>query len=251
MSGLNLTLQAGTAPYQQPLPGNAQALLNFIAAYIMIAGGQNFNGINFGASTPAPANRGLPWFKTDQFRNPLGFFSWNGTIWSGIPIVLANGPTTSRPPNPGVGTEYYDTTIGALLVFSASGWTTASGSVGDVKEVQAADIATALANNPGWVQDTQSTGLVVGAAGDATGITVAHPYGQIIGEEAHTLLLNEMPAHTHPFTGYLNGASANGNTGPGGILSDHNTTATQSAGGNAPHNNLPPMIFYWRLLKKF
>lgn len=248
---LVLSLQAGTVPSGTPLPGNAQAILTLVAQYMGIAGTQNFNGVNFGPNTPSADNRDKPWFKTDASGNPIGFFSWNGATWAAIPTNVANGPSSGRPGSPSVGTEYYDTTIGALLIYSPKGWTTTSGTVGDVKDVQAVDLPTALANNPGWAQDTQSVGLVVGAAGDATGITAAHPYGSIIGEENHVLQINELPAHTHPFTGFLNGASADGNTGPGGILSDHNVTATQSTGGSAGHNNIPPTIYYHRLVKQF
>ena len=251
MAGLNLSLQAGTAPSGATLPGNVQALLNLVAAYTLINGQQNFNGLNYGASTPGPSSRNLPWFKTDQFGNPIGFFSWNGANWAAIPLVAATGPSTMRPNNPGIGTEFYDTTIGAVLIYSAMGWTTASGSVGDVKEVQAPDITTALTNNPGWVQDSASIGLVIGGAGGATAVTAAHPYGQTLGEEAHTQTLAELPAHTHPFTGYVTGASATGNTGPGGILSDHNPANTQSTGGGSPFNVIQPTIYYWRLLKQF
>lgn len=252
MAGLNLTIGAGKVPFGTPLPGDAQSLANFFAQYGLINGTANFNGLNYGASTPAPANRGIPWFKTDQFGNPIGFFSWNGLAWSAIPVVTANGSSINRPSNPGIGTEYFDTTIGAVIIYTLQGWSTASGSVGDVKEVQAVDIGTALTNNPGWAQDTISIGLVVGAAGPATGLTAPHVFGQILGEENHILTVAEMPAHTHTISANQNNAAATGNVGnPSGILSDHSATATGSAGGGAGHNNLPPIIYYWRLVKQF
>ena len=54
---LNLFLQAGTVPANTPLPGNAQALAAFNAQYTQIAGGGNFNGINFGSVTPSADNQ--------------------------------------------------------------------------------------------------------------------------------------------------------------------------------------------------
>lgn len=252
MAALNLTIQAGTAPANAALPGNAQALLNFVAAYLLVNGASGFNGINFGASTPAPANQNLPWFKTDPFGNPVGLFSWNGLTWAPIPVVTANGNFSNAPQNPGIGTEYYATDIGCIIIWSSLGWTTASGTVGDVKEVQAATITIALANNPGWIQDTQSIGLAVGGAGAATAITAAHPYGQIVGEENHTMLLSELVAHTHTISANANNASANGNAQSNtGILADHSATATGSTGGGTPFNVLGPRIFYWRLVKQF
>lgn len=250
MAGLQLSLSAGSAPFGTPLPGNAQALLNLVAAYVGIAGGQNFNGINFGSTVPIAANRGLPWFKTDALGNPLGLFSWNGAAWVPTPTVITNGPTGSRPSNPGIGTEYYDTTISCMILWNGANWTTTDGSIGDIKEVYAPDITTAMTNNPGWVQDTNSIGLVIGGAGGATGITGAHPYGSIIGEENHVLSINEMPSHTHQFTGFVTGASANGNTGPGGILSDHNPATDQATGGGQGHNTIQPTLYLWRLIKQ-
>lgn len=258
MAGLNLTLQAGVAPAWSQLPGNAQALLVFIAQYMLIQGGQNFNGINFGASTPAPANRGIPWFKTDQFGNPLGLFSWNGMIWAPIPTVVASGTTATRPVNAGIGTEFYDTTISALLIYTPSGWSTATGNVGDVKECKAVDITTALVNNPGWSQDADSVGLVIGGAGAATSITAPHPYGQIVGEEMHTLALTEIPSHAHVIASSggwapYSGAFQNGAQPPGvfPIVTNIATANTATVGGGSAHNNIQPTIFYWRLVKVY
>jgi hypothetical protein len=112
-----------------------------------------------------------------------------------------------------------------------------------VKEVQAADLATALNNNPGGGQDTQSIGLVIGGAGGATGITAAHPYGQIIGEENHVLSIAETPSHTHALAGSggwapYSGQHQNGTQPPGVFpivtgVSTSNSAAT-GGGGRAP-----------------
>lgn len=233
------------------MPGNSQALINLIAAYVGVTGAQTFNGLNYGANTPTPDNRDKPWFKTDQLGNPIGFFSWNGLTWSAIPIVVGNGTTGMRPSNPGVGTEYFDTTIGVLLLYNGTIWTTASGSPGDVKEVKAPDITTALTVNPGWIQDTASIGLVIGGAGDATGITVAHPYGTVIGEETHQIAISELPAHTHTVPSGNGGVTADGNTGnPAGIIPDRNTVTSSSTGSNQAMNVIQPTAYYWRLVKQ-
>jgi microcystin-dependent protein len=253
MSGLNLTLQAGTAPYQTALPGNAQALLDFIAQYTLIAGGQNFNGLNYGSSTPAPANRGLPWFQTDQFENPVGLFSWNGTTWAATPNQIASGTFANAPANPSVGSTYYATDIGCTVIYSTQGWTTLSGTVGDVKEVTATSLTTALNNNPGWAQDTASIGCVVIGSGPATSISSAYSPGTIVGEEMHTLSINEIPSHTHPLAqGGGGNASASGNVAnPSGILGSAESGSTGGTGGSAGHNNIQPSIAYFRLVKQF
>lgn len=256
---LNLLLQAGTLPSGTPLPGNAQALVNMVAQYLAITGGQGFVSVNFGPNTPTPDNRDKPWFKTDSIGNPVGFFSWNGLAWASIPVTTASGPTSQRPATAAVGVQFYDTTIGALLVYSSSGWTTATGTVGDVKEVKAVDLATALKNNPGWVQDTDSIGLVVGGAGGATSITAAHPYASVIGEENHTLTVAELAPHTHTLISGNNwapysGQHQNGTQPPGVypiVTNQAAATSTASTGSGTPHNTIQPTIYYWRLVKQF
>lgn len=261
MSGLNLSLSAGTAPYGAQLPSSAQALLNFIAAYVGIAGSGSFNGINYGSNTPAPQNRGLPWFKTDGSGNPVGLYAWNGTAWVTVPTIVANGPTSLRPVTPSNGAEYYDTTIGGLLLWNATqgAWTTASGMVGDVKEVTAATIEVALANNPGWAQHTASNGCVIGAAADSSnGPASAHAQGTLIGEEAHVQAVSEMAAHTH--TTSLANANADGNDyNIDQGLSGHNapgaagsTAVTSSSSGSSTAANvIQPTMYLFRLYKVY
>ena len=58
------------------------------------------------------------------------------------------------------------------------------------------------------------------------------------GEKAHTLTLAEMPGHSHEVKAALaatGGTQVHASQGDGGL-------ATQSAGGGAPHNNLPPYL---------
>jgi hypothetical protein len=253
MAGLNLTITAGTAPFGSQLPGSAQTLLNFCAAYLGITGAQTFNGINFGSAVPSPENQSLPWFKTDSFGNPIGLFSWNGLAWTPIPTVMANGAFANAPQNPAIGTEYYATDIGCTVIYGPQGWTTASGTVGDYKFVEFPTITAALAANPGWAQATNQIGLALAAAGGATSITANHPQGQVLGEEQHTQQITELVAHTHPTEGGgITPASATGNvSNPGGILAASALGATQVTGGGSPFNVLGPRYYTWLLVKQF
>ena len=253
MAGLNLTIGAGTVPFGTQLPGNAQALINFVAAYGLINGTHNFNGLNFGSVTPSPENQNIPWFKTDSFGNPIGFFSWNGATWAAIPNVISNGTFANAPQNPALGTQYYATDIGCVILYSSQGWTTLSGTPGDYKFVEFATSDLALAANPGWVLASNSlNACTLAAAGVANGAYVAHAQGQQIGEEAHTILVSEMPAHTHAQTVGLGGVQADGNTGnPSGVIPDRNPTVTGSTGGGAPANVIQPTYYTWLLKKSF
>lgn len=260
MSGLNLFLQAGTVPLNDPLPSSAQALVNYISANTGIAGGSAFNGINFGPNTPAPQNRGLPWFKTDTYGNPIGLFSWNGTTWAPIPSAVSAGPTASRPASPTSGSTYFDTTIQVLILWNATAgnWTTASGSPGDIKEVLTTTLATALTNNPGWQQEMTTQGYVIAGAGNANNAATAHTPGTFLGEEAHTLVVSELAAHAHAeIYGTYTGQHQNG-TQPSGVFPavTPGSTAipvanTASAGSSVAHNTIQPTAYFYRLVKVY
>ncbi len=249
---LNLFLTPGTAPSGQGLPGNAQELYNRVAQYVLIAGSGSVNGINYGADTPPPENRDMPWWRTDADGNPMGMYSWNGSEWVTTETLVSNGPTAGRPITAAVGTEYFDTTISRLLIFERGQWRTADGGIGEIREYEGASIAAVLTLNPGWVEHSASAGRVIGS------VNADHAYGSLAGEDSTSLGINQIPAHLH--TGIvLTGSEAD--SGDAGDLVI--TAATQSiglrtitgsttgnTGGSEAHNNLPPTLYLWRICKQ-
>lgn len=243
---LNAQLEALTVPFGTEFPPTVQALLELIAEYEQIVGLEDFNGINYGPTEPSEDNRDRPWFKTDDDGDPLGWFSWDGSEWTPIPVVIASGPTSARPLNAIEGQLYLDTDINVQLIYERSAWRTASGSPGDVKEVKAASLSAALTANPGWEEDVDSAGRFIAGVSDGSGFA----YGDVGGEAEHTLTEDEMPAHTHVQSANGNGLQADGNaSNPAGIVAGRTSTVTGSTGGGQPHNNLPPYITYYRLYK--
>lgn len=247
---LQLFLTPGTTPSGQQLPGNAQALVNFIAQYTGIAGADGFSGMNYGSGTPTPENRQYPWFQTDSSGNPVGLFSWNGSDWVPIPSKITTGNTAQRPLNPTDGTEFFDLTINVALIYYGGSWHTLSGSPGDIKFVTAATVSAAITANPGWVEYTAAAGRVIGASGSGSGLTT-RAIGATLGEENHQLTINELAGHTHsvtPGSAY----QADGNViHAGGILAgavDGGTTGT--TGGDSAHNTMQPTLFAVCLVKQ-
>lgn len=191
--GLNLQLEALTVPEGTQFPGTVQGLLNLIAQYESVIGGENFNGVNYGSTEPAAENRDLAWWKTDDSGNPLGWFGWNGSEWAGAPLIIPSGPTASRPDNATVGQPYLDTDIDVMLVWNSTQWVTMAGSPGDVKFVTASTLTEALAKNPGWSNYTDATNRVLVGASDGTGAG-ERAYGDTWGEEEHTITIEELPS---------------------------------------------------------
>lgn len=252
----NLFLTPGTTPSGASLPGNAQALVNFIAQYVLISGDQNIGGINFGSDTPPPENRGFPWWRTDSDGNPMGMYNWNGSAWVTVSTAIANGPTSNRPLDPVTGTFYLDTSINVLLMFERGQWRTADGSPGDVKDVKASTLAAALLKNPGWAQDPDSLGRVVGGAGDGAGLT-SRAYGDSVGAETVVLTENQLARHSHsPIK--LEGSNQDiGDPGPLVLTNTAQDNGQQEitnsetgvAGNDEAHPNMQPTVFYWKLYK--
>lgn len=179
--GLLAQLQFTTVPQGTEFPGTVQALGELLAQYFEITGLDTFNGINFGATTPAEADRDKPWFQTDGSGNPIGWRSWNGSAWEPIPFVVPSGATEDRPVGAVAGQLFFDTTINVMLIYERSQWRTQAGSPGDIKEVKAATLAEALAKNPGWSDDTDSAGMVIASPSGG------HAYGDSVGSETPTL----------------------------------------------------------------
>ncbi len=253
---LLLSLTFGDPPETQEFPGTPKALGDFLAQYFAIVGGENFIPVNFGSTEPDSDSRGYPWFKTDGSGNPIGWFSWNGAVWDQLNTNVPSGTTAQRPAGAAIGDLYYDTDIRVELIFDGSAWVTASGSPGDMKFVQAIDIAAALLKNPGWSQADEATisGRVLGAAGTGTSLT-PRVFGASVGEEDHTLTINEIPEHTHSVAGVVdqrwradgNVANASGNLAAWG---SENTGSNPPIGsGSLAHNTMQPTFFAWCLVK--
>jgi len=64
------------------------------------------------------------------------------------------------------------------------------------------------------------------------------------GEQAHTLTIGEMPAHTHGIYWMVAGSSYGGGNGAVPQM-----TTTQSTGGGLPHSNVQPSIIVNHLIK--
>ena len=65
--------------------------------------------------------------------------------------------------------------------------------------------------------------------------------GSIGGEETHQLTIEEMPSHTHTYRIATDGLVSGGGLGSY-IKYSYDYPSTGSAGGDQPHNNMPPYL---------
>lgn len=85
-----------------------------------------------------------------------------------------------------------------------------------------------------------SANRLTGVTGSVNGDTL----GGAGGTETHTLVIAEMPAHTHTYT-----AVTGAGTGVAGIDNSTTTSNTSSTGGDGAHNNVQPTIILNYIIK--
>lgn len=90
-----------------------------------------------------------------------------------------------------------------------------------------------------WELDIDGTVLVSCSSGEDSKFNVA--VGTIVGEETHTLTINEMPEHAHnQKTTNQSGSQTDGYAMTGNYNLFNSNTSTETEGGSQPHNNIQP-----------
>lgn len=75
-------LQRLATPEGYEIPANPDDILQMVQEYMEIVGLEDFNGINYGATTPTEANRDKPWFRLSGGGVFMGWYIWDGADWS-------------------------------------------------------------------------------------------------------------------------------------------------------------------------
>lgn len=93
-----------------------------------------------------------------------------------------------------------------------------------------------------WIREDDGTTLVSYKSSGAFNKTI----GTIVGEETHTLTVEEIPDHYHPFNTFSKIGSIAGGSGASGII-DWGDNPIGSTGGGQAHNNVQPskVVYRW------
>lgn len=126
---LNPTINALTVPSGTEFPGTVQGLLDLLEEYLEILGLGEFNGINYGSTTPDPDNRDLPWFRFDIGGNFLGVFTWDGSEWVIYQPRVQVGTTVERDAltniyneDAGGALQFFNSDDHILYIGTGTGW---------------------------------------------------------------------------------------------------------------------------------
>lgn len=127
--GLNPIINALPVPSGTEFPGTVQGLLDLLEEYLEVLGLSDFNGINYGSTTPDPDNRDLPWFRFDGGGAFLGIFTWDGADWTIYQPRVQVGTTVERDAitdiyneAAGGGKQFFNTDDHILYIGTGTGW---------------------------------------------------------------------------------------------------------------------------------
>lgn len=145
----------------------------------------------------------------------------SSSFYFGTPVTFTTSGTLPSPL--AINTTYYVTPVNSTTIF----------------------VSTTLANA---ISGTYIQLTTPGTGTNNVVITYpAHQFGFFAGEENHLLVTNEIPSHTHSYTGYttIGGASGSGVT----AISTATSPNTGATGGGATHNNIQPVTYLNVMIK--
>jgi hypothetical protein len=206
-SPLVLPVAAGQLP-SGFCPPDYQSMLNGYAAALSVTFPLSFSGVV--AQSTRPSDTTAVWLQLDTLGRPTRLYYFAQGAWLSM--------HTLQP--------------GIIMI-----WPTA---LPDFTTFDGGD-ANALgpSSGPMWQQFTALNAAFPIGAGTLPSTTVV-PVTGTGGEEKHQLTTTELASHSHVMPGFPGGGGTGGlttyDTLPGAVTS----YSTQLAGGDTPHNNLPP-----------
>lgn len=180
-------LKPATVPPDVPLPTSATQLVNLVAHYLSLEGLAGLQGVIISDTEPAVTDRDKAWVKIDPANGrAIGLFRYSGG-WKQLPLVPESGENepanprngevfyntkakalkgyldgawttelwhkgtkSERPTGVPLGYLYFDSDIKRLLRWTANGWSTVDGCIGELRMFGGISVSEAEERNPGW-----------------------------------------------------------------------------------------------------
>lgn len=210
-----IKIETSELPAGSCIPGDAQSVVNMVGDNLKGSLPDDVTLFNFGPSTPAVERQGQPWIRTDNTGKFLGVYTWTNGAWQAADPQFKTGD---------------------IMAFSGS-----SGSIAAPWYFCNGQIVNGIT-----VPDLQGRFIIgIGQRTLLTGETDTNTTFALNdkgGEEKHKLTTAEMPSHNHPpadgFSNFMSSQNSSGGAQNG--TNAGTPTHTGNAGGDTPHNNLPP-----------
>jgi len=179
-----LNLVGATVPDDAKVPGTLSRWVALFEQVFTVVGAETLNGVIIQNATPDPSDQDKAWVKLTAGGAVEGWYRFNGD-WIAFPMVIPTldslpaspqagqiviqggaikvyqdgswttnfthaGATADRPSSPATDYLFFDETIGRLLRWTGSAWTTNDGCLGELKLLAGVSEAEAITRNPGW-----------------------------------------------------------------------------------------------------
>lgn len=201
---MNLTLKGASVPEDAKVPGTLQRWVSLFEQIFTIEGAENIDGVIIQTNKPSASEQGKAWLKLGAGGALEGWFAFSGGDWQPFPVVIPEitalpefpqsgqilqhggaikiyrdgswttnfshiGATEERPSSPTAHYLFFDETIGRLLRWTGTAWTTHDGCLGEIKLLVGVSEEEAVTRNPGWAAYPIASERFLRIAGGDTG----------------------------------------------------------------------------------
>lgn len=162
------------------LPGDANALIQFVAQYLSVEFNQQINFFNAGSTTPSVSNQDKPWFRTDSQGRPMGWYVYYNGAWRRS-LTEAVGTLKEFTGSPA---GVFDATGKGIVGSMWDGWAICNGQNGTPDLRNKFTVGADAHTSGGWV-------VSFGGVNTSTG-----------GDYQVTLTVPNLPPHSHEVKGF-------------------------------------------------
>lgn len=178
----HIIVQPTTVPPGICLPGDPNALIQFVAQYLSVTFNQQINFFNYGSQAPSVSDQDKPWFRLDPQGRPMGWYAFYNGVWRKVLTASVGTITNYFGPTAGL----FDSTGRGIAGSLWDGWALCNGQNGTPDLRNKIILGANAYNSSGGKWEAEFDGVATSSGG-------AH---QI------KLTIPQLPAHTHEVKGF-------------------------------------------------